>query len=655
EADAGLMELPGPFGDFRIRREVARGGMGVVYEAEQVSLGRRVALKTLPFVSILDPKALQRFRNEAAIAARLHHSHIVPIHAVGCEGGVNFFAMQYIEGLTLAEIIQELRRDPASSSSETVTALTRAESVDSRSYCIRCARVGIQAAEALDHAHGQGIVHRDVKPANLIVDGNGHVWITDFGLAQGRRDCVDHRSDIFSLGTTLYELLTLKHAFPGDGAHRVIQEVVSRDPVSPSRINRAVPQALQTILLKAMAKSPAARYRTAKDMALDLRRFLDDRPILARRPPLSERVARWLRRHRTLAWSGAVALVLATVGTALLVRERVGVLHERERAEATYEAHKLGTELRAKAMEAFDRRDDEKAVDFYREAIDHFQLLVDFHPDEFDHGWRLTSCQLNCATALGNLGRSEEALEYIDLVIRRRRELLPKHPTHPHGCNMGMYISAAYQLRGDTLWALCRLKEAEEAYREGIAVIESFLDTRDRPQALGWASIQYGQLGLLLSENGSLEEARESFRHALRQPPDHFFIQIAQAWLLASCAEDGLRNPERAIELAQRALAGNEHLWEPWRVLGTAQYRAGEYGAAVKSLKESVSKGNEGNGFDWCLLAMAYCKLGDRKRAREWYERRLELSETRGRKHEYGIGDLRKLQIEAANLLGLPR
>jgi serine/threonine protein kinase len=198
-------------GDFRIVREVGRGGMGVVYEAEQVSLRRRVALKVLPFAATMNPRQLQRFHNEAQAAAGLHHTNIVPVYSVGCERGVHYYAMQFIDGQTLSEVIHLLRQAeskpavadearttayPAPDGAATASATTRAggdttpltgQGRRGREYYRKVAEVGVQAAEALDHAHQVGIVHRDVKPGNLLLDGRGQVWVTDFGLARCAR------------------------------------------------------------------------------------------------------------------------------------------------------------------------------------------------------------------------------------------------------------------------------------------------------------------------------------------------------------------------------------------------------------------------------------------------------------------------------------
>jgi serine/threonine-protein kinase len=322
---SGKAAVPGPgdeaeleqrtLGDFRILREVGRGGMGVVYEAEQISLRRQVALKVLPFAGALDPKQLQRFKNEAQAAAQLRHPNIVPVYFVGSERGVHFYAMQFIEGRTLAELIDELRRragkpataqptgcglepPPAPTSprerepaadTQPERALTTEVAGDDRAFCRTAARLAAQAAEALEHAHQLGIIHRDVKPANLMLEtsspspptpspggreafwrpsplggrgvgGEGtHVWVTDFGLAQfqgdGRltmsgdllgtlrymspeqaraeRGLVDQRSDVYALGVTLYELLTLEPAFPAAERARLLDQVLNEEPRRP--------------------------------------------------------------------------------------------------------------------------------------------------------------------------------------------------------------------------------------------------------------------------------------------------------------------------------------------------------------------------------------------------------------------------------------
>ena len=287
-------------GDFRIIREVGRGGMGAVFEADQMSLGRRVALKILRFGAVSDPEAIERFRREAETVAKLHHTNIVPIFAVGSERGVNYYAMQFIEGQSLAEVFAK-----------------RGGSLPPE----RVADWGLQAAEALTHAHQRGVIHRDVKPSNLILDNEQRLWLTDFGLARRLDDVtlsltgallgtprymspeqataahkhVDHRSDLFSLGATLYELLAGQPAFAGQTPHEVIQHILECKPTPIRELAPGVPRDLETIVYKCMAKDRGERYESASELAGDLRAFLDGRPIRARRASRIELAARWLR------------------------------------------------------------------------------------------------------------------------------------------------------------------------------------------------------------------------------------------------------------------------------------------------------------------------------------------------------------------------
>ncbi len=374
-----VAEFPtGTLGDFQILREVGRGGMGVVYDAVQLSLGRRVALKVLPFAAALDAKHLQRFKTEAQAAAGLHHTNIVPVHAVGCERGVHFYAMQLIQGRSLDAVIHELRGSDAgltggstvdiyagATVSAPATGRTSSRPGRARESYRTAARIAAQVADALNYAHEAGVIHRDIKPANLLLDAKGNVWVTDFGLAQvsdvnltrtgdvvgtlrymspehasGQRVLVDQRTDIYSLGATLYELLTLEPIFPAQDRRTLLFQILNEEPRPPRQLDRAIPIELETIILKAVAKAPEERYATAAEMAADLNRFLDERPILARRPSLVDRVRKWTRRHPSLVASAVLLLVIVVVGlsvtTALVSREqaRTQEAFDRERLRA---------------------------------------------------------------------------------------------------------------------------------------------------------------------------------------------------------------------------------------------------------------------------------------------------------------------------------
>jgi WD40 repeat protein/serine/threonine protein kinase/tetratricopeptide (TPR) repeat protein len=398
-------------GDYRIIREIGRGGMGVVYEAEQQSLGRRVALKVLSAQVIGDGKALERFRREARSAARLHHTNIVPVFDVGQEGDVCYYAMQFIQGQSLDQVVDELRRlragsasrgrqppeDPSSQLSQVAHSLltgrfepqqlavsrpptppadaaragdltadavpgaprddtpskpgaastssavlpgqvelSRVES-DHRHYFRSVARVGQQTATALVYAHARGIVHRDVKPSNLLLDGSGVVWVTDFGLAKTEdegltntgelpgtlrymsperfRGQCDARTDVYALGLTLYELLVLKPAFEASDRYRLIEQILQQEPTRPRSVDGQIPRDLETIVLKAIDKEPQRRYQTAEELEEDLRRYLADEPIRARRVTSAERLARWCQRNPAVAGLVAAVALSLLVGT----------------------------------------------------------------------------------------------------------------------------------------------------------------------------------------------------------------------------------------------------------------------------------------------------------------------------------------------------
>jgi serine/threonine protein kinase len=367
----------GQLGDFRLLREVGRGGMGIVYEALQISLGRRVAVKVLPFASALDPRQLQRFKNEASAAAHLRHENIVAVHAVGTERGVHFFAMQFIEGQSLAALISELRQPSDSLSNRSTVANAKLKTaVPSRSDSELdwIAKLGRQAALALEHAHQTGVIHRDIKPGNLLLDTQGQLWITDFGLAQmandggltvtgellgtlrysspeqtlGRRGSVDFRSDIYSLGATLYELLTLRPPFDGSDRHELLRQITHDDPPTPRSIDNTISASLEMIVLKALRKEPSERYSAAQEMADDLQRYLERKPIHARAPSIPERFWGWTRRNPQALLICTISLLVLTVAS-VAVAVLVGAEQERTRAEqrrtqTAYHAERLRAE-----------------------------------------------------------------------------------------------------------------------------------------------------------------------------------------------------------------------------------------------------------------------------------------------------------------------
>lgn len=528
----------GCLGDFRLVRQIGRGGMGVVYEAEQISLRRRVALKVLPLAAALDPRQLERFRLEAQAAAHLHHTNIVPIYSVGCERGVYYYAMQYIEGRSLADVIAqlEIERHPgetlgvsprsselrgsqddelpglrlaggsapvpasqgaaagwpapfASLGTDTISDL-RAEqptlwSAGSENHFLRVAALGAQAADALEHAHSMGVVHRDIKPANLLLDMRGTLYVADFGLARlqgasgltqtgglagtlrymspeqvmAQRGLVDHRTDIYSLGVTLYELLALAPAFEATDRPALLQQIVQDDPVPLRQRNKAIPVDLETIILKAMAKEPASRYANAQQMADDLRRYLEHRPILARRPMLWETVAKWTRRHRGVAAAALVVVTLAAIGfgvsTALVVREQwrtqaayESLAREQAKTQAAYEA-----EARQRSRAEHHARQAREVVDFITEvseeeladkpelwgvrrmllaaALDYYREFIDHSQADPSLTAQLVASHVRVAAILDEIGSKADALAALQRARDLQEKQLRKDPMMP--------------------------------------------------------------------------------------------------------------------------------------------------------------------------------------------------------------------------------
>jgi len=369
-------------GEYRLLREVGRGGMGVVYEAEQESLKRHVALKVLPFHSLMDSRYLERFRREAQAAAKLQHPNIVPVYGLGKEHGIHFYAMQFVQGAGLDQVLRDVKRlssaggnggQPESSDLSTTLALGLLSGpVDSggetagqdpsaptpapgsgrksrerlpREYFVTIARIGQKVAEALAYAHENGIYHRDIKPSNLLLDASASVWVTDFGLAKAEESddltrsgelvgtlrymapeslhgIWDARSDVYGLGITLHELLTLEPAFQADSKAGLVKKVSEEIPLAPRKVRPRIPRALETVVLKATCKEPARRYQSSTELAEDLGRFIEGRAVTARLPGVGYRLSRIVRRQKLVLALICLVLVLGMCfGFALIPRK----------------------------------------------------------------------------------------------------------------------------------------------------------------------------------------------------------------------------------------------------------------------------------------------------------------------------------------------
>lgn len=392
-----LMPVGSRLGDFEITGELGSGGMGVVYRARQISLGREVALKVLPAHTRHGRLAVRRFHTEAQAAARLHHTNVVSIYARGEHQGRFFYAMELVDGVSLDTIVHsrpellsstwrpggssarvgdftpqgrstEDLDDRSAADDEVESATTRHCDVSSISRTpedYRHLAVLIAAvADGLQHAHESDVIHRDIKPHNLLLGSDNRLHIADFGLARltdqphltipgevmgtpsylspeqirgdggptaQRSFAIDHRTDIYSLGVTLYEVLVGRRPFPGDTREQIIESIRHDEPLPPRRVDDSIPVDLETICLRAMDKDPDRRHPTAALLAEDLRRFADRRPILSRRTGRIEKAFKWMQRHKSTTAAIAATTFVLVLATSLGISTSANRRAEAER------------------------------------------------------------------------------------------------------------------------------------------------------------------------------------------------------------------------------------------------------------------------------------------------------------------------------------
>ncbi|MBI3271113.1 MAG: protein kinase [Planctomycetes bacterium] len=345
-----------PFGKYHLIEELGRGGMGVVYKAWRADLRAHYALKVLLAGYDASPDTHERFRREAQASARLHHPGIVSVHDIGIEEGKAYYAMEYVQGESLYALLEDPGRAglPAPPPARRTATGIGGGRARRRGLAVRdAARIASEVAEAIEHAHRQGVIHRDLKPGNVLIDRDGRARVLDFGLAKllereqerdpqrvrdrvalsgvrtqtgvvmgtlvymppeqasGAVHQIDERTDVYALGAMLYEMVTGAPPFQADSDVELLGRVLSVDPLRPRARNPDVPPDLETIIQKAMAKEQDRRYRRAGELAADLHRFLVEEPILARPPSVTYRLSKWVVRRRGLV---AAVLVLAAAG-----------------------------------------------------------------------------------------------------------------------------------------------------------------------------------------------------------------------------------------------------------------------------------------------------------------------------------------------------
>ena len=678
-------------GDFRILREIGRGGMGIVYEAEQESLGRHVALKVLPSQAMLDPRKHQRFQREAKAAARMHHTNIVPVYGVGEHEGLFYYVMQFIHGLGLDEVLVELKnmhqarnaptrhaasthepapaarrpdlsaadvaqslltgqfaRSPAAAEEDSsarevgpyaVTATVMVQpgneganqpsspaptagaeplvqipdapppkpaetpprlasssvvlsgsgeksnlTESGRHYWRSVARIGIQVAEALDYAHSQGILHRDIKPSNLLLDTQGTVWITDFGLAKATTEgdnlthtgdivgtlrymaperfsgISDSRGDIYSLGVTLYELIVEQPAFEETDRGKLIKQVTNTSPARPRKINSAIPRDLETVVLKAIEREPSRRYATARALAEDLKRFVDDKPILARQASLAEQWWRWCRRNPVVASLSAAMLLLLValaIGSTIVairfesqakeekrLRDKENMLRqiadkERDKAEdARKEAEtNLGEAQRQKKLAEDNLRKARMAVDdsltriseskllnvagmqplrkeLLESALQYYRGFLEQRSDDLAMQKDLATAYTRVAKITEEISSKEKALEAYQEALDRRKKLLEREP---NDLEVQAEVAFHHQAIGRLQQQMGELDAALRSLQQASTILHQVIpQSREKLDLLsGFANI-YNDIGILYVRKNELLEAMSYYTAALK-------------------------------------------------------------------------------------------------------------------------------------------
>jgi len=599
-------ESPNEIGDFRILERLGQGGMGVVFLAEQKSVGRRVALKLVRAEQLILGNVRARFLREAQAVARLDHPGIVRVLTAGEHGGVPYLAMEYVEGCSLDALVAAFAgRQPAQLTGADVReviarrlgdAASRARWDDAffaRGWTELCVRMVQALAEALHHAHQRGVLHRDIKPSNVLLSPDGRVRLCDFGLAalddsarltgsgaqlgtlaymapeqfRGESAKITPATDVYALGITLHELLALRHPFVKPGENAVRMAVLEADAPPLRSRNRSVPADIEVICAKALERDPARRYASAGDLARDLGHVLALRPIEARPPSVARRTLKWMQRHPAAAVGsalGALLLLAGPVGWELSRKrsmDEVRAAYERSERDFRSALAAIGHVLRDTATEELEdvpRMQQARLVALDR-ALALFEQLAATRMDDasvLDEGLDLHGSR---ARVLGDLGRATEANGEHARAVDFARQAQRSAPSNERVSR----LSAALVAHGKSLSALGRTADGLQSIEEGIALWRSLPDTAGAG-GFTQALLAYAEALVILGRNEAARHPAEEAvaraeRAALAKPADplpHWSRGRGLGWLTA--IEERASRQSEARDYAVAALSAFE-------------------------------------------------------------------------------------------------
>jgi tetratricopeptide (TPR) repeat protein len=625
-------------GDFEILRLIGTGGMGAVFLAHQISLDRNVAIKVVSDIGGARSRVAERFKREATTLAQLSHPNIVPIYEVGQEGPYFYFAMEHVAGFSLDVLLDWIRKASRQEKASDILRRCLGGQYDSfaitndpgkggdatidTDYIVAVGKMMVSIALALEYAHQKGILHRDIKPSNILIDTNGTPKLVDFGLARLQTqesltvtgeffgtpsytspeqvrapEKVDCRSDVYSLAATYYECLTLQPPFKADTVNETLTKVLFTEPTPPRKQCPRLSNDFNVVLLHALEKRPEDRYQTAAEFANDIENVLDFKPIEAKRPSLTQRSYRALRRNQIKVIVCVISFVAIAFGLLLCS------VHMQDRDRTAADA------LRQKALHQIQLGKDAEALEYYSQAISKHSTSVDLYRE-------MGQCY-------NRLGQYEQAASVYERAAAIR-------PTNAAVCNalgqvyerLGAYEKAvdvyrkaaqidpndflAYSLLGAVLEILHRDKEALIACQQAIEINRMYV-------------VPYINMGEIYQRNGQHEEARQAFVKAIALEPKH-----PGSYNALGLVYGALGRHEEAIQVLQRAMDLRPDDPTVYSNLGLAYAESGRHGEAVEALRRAVSLApNDPVNFNG--LGIVYGELGRHDEAIQAFEAAIKL------------------------------